>query len=108
MVKNRVAVWLLTMIIAAATLAGCSAISSGTITNKVYTAAYDTTNPFGYCINRDYKSGVCYVWMPVTTHHDETFRFDLTDGEHDGWVYVGHNTYNAYEVGDTYASKEEK
>lgn len=83
-------------------LAGCSAISSGTITGKeaepghYYTT--QTCTPVG-------KVTVC---TPHTYYDDPDWRFDITEGKDSGWVYVTEETYGAYEVGDYWRNPEKR
>lgn len=88
---------------AAGALAGCSAISEGTITDKHFRAAYDTTYYMNQCMS--YRSdGSCSVSIPVphTAHHPDRWTLDLRAGEKDGWVEVSQATYDMYKIGDYY------
>lgn len=92
---------------AALLLTSCSAISEGRITDKLYSAPYDT------------RTMECAFWKPATAnspmscsyyhwverHHEATYKFDIADGKDTGWVWVNENTYNAYEVGDWYGEE---
>lgn len=85
-------------------LVGCSSISSGYITAKNYEPAYSYMTQQCAAYN---AKGVCTVWMPVTHYVDEKFRFDLrNDNKDTGWVYVSRTTYDQYQVGDYYGSRE--
>lgn len=83
-------------------LAGCSAISTGRITDKIYTAPYTTMHM--QCISFSSK-GICTGQMPVYTNHPERFRFNLDNGRETGWVYVNELLYNTYNVGDWYGEE---
>jgi len=84
-------------------LVGCSSIESGAITQKVYTAPYDS---FYYqCVSFD-KNGFCTVNMPMTQHNPATYRFDLQQGDKTGWVYVNEHDYNSHKVGDYWPSND--
>jgi uncharacterized protein YceK len=89
--------------IAMLALAGCSAIDSGTITQKDHHDDYYTTTMSCAAYS---KQGFCTLYVPITTHHPESWRFDLTEGDKDGWVYVSEDTYSHYAVGD-YFQKDE-
>lgn len=84
-------------VVATLILAGCSAISTGTITNKVYSEPFFTTTLQCYAYD---SQGICTMQMPVTQYYDETFRFDLQDKGQTGWVYVTKNQWNSANVGD--------
>ena len=94
-------------------LAGCSAISAGTISQKHYEEPYDST------------SMQCSIWVPgtknmpmhcgfyapVTQHHAAQYRFDLSanndDGEtQHGWVSVSADDYETHKVGDWFGEKK--
>lgn len=98
---------MLGIVIAAVTLAGCSAISSGRVTEKEHTDAYYTTEMYcAYWKTGKNESG-CGMWLPRQVYHDPTWTFDLSAEDKDGktqtgWVRVDESTYNAYEVGDYY------
>lgn len=82
------------LVVAGLVLTGCSSISAGTITNKVYEPGhyYSTMvcTPVG-------KVTVC---NPINQYDDEDWRFDIREGDKDGFVYVTEDTFNQYEVGD--------
>lgn len=84
-------------------LVGCSSISSGYITAKKYSppSSYITQQCSYYN-----SKGVCTIWVPVTHHVDETFKFDLrNDNKDTGWIYVTESEYEKYQVGDYYGEK---
>lgn len=83
-------------------LTACSAISSGTITEKTYHEAYSyiTMQCTAYNTN-----GTCMVTVPITQYVDESFSFSIIDGKDTGWVYVTETEYHAYEVGDWYGEE---
>lgn len=80
-------------------ITGCSAISTGHITDKVYTAPYDYISY--QCYSYD-KSGFCTVNMPIMHHVEAQYRFDLAQADETGWVHVNEATFNKYEIGDYY------
>lgn len=82
-------------------LVGCSSIDSGTITKKVYTAPYETTEYT--CISRDTKTQTCKAQMPRQVHHSAAYKFDLKKNDKTGWVFVNEHDYNKYQVGDCWA-----
>lgn len=82
--------------IVALVVAGCSSISSGIITNKVYNPGYWYTTTTCQLIG---KTTIC---TPHTNYMPETYRFDITDSGKNGFVYVNGAAYNEYEVGDYY------
>lgn len=99
------------VLVAALALSGCSAISSGYITDKVYTEAWVEHVPmcsYGmpYPGMKDYPTKnspyPCIIAYYQDRENPPTFRFDLSDNEDTGWVYVTEETFNAYEVGDYY------
>lgn len=85
-------------------LVGCSPISAGTITNKVYEPAYSyMTQQCSYYNSK----GVCTVWVPIQHHVSEKFKFDLENDNGDtGWVYVHQTEYDRYQIGDYYGVKK--
>lgn len=82
------------------TLTGCSSINSGTITNKTFTPAHNTTSTMCYA----YIKGMCTVWIPTTTHHNDAYRFDLRKGDKTGWVSVTKDNFDKYSVGECWVS----
>lgn len=91
------------IVTAALLLVGCSSISSGYITAKKYQPAYTYTTQ--QCASYNAK-GVCTVWMPMTHHVDEKFKFDIrNDNQENGWVYVSQGEYDHYQIGDYYGAK---
>lgn len=80
-------------------LAGCSAISAGTVTGKNYEPAYSYTTMQCYSYDKNMN---CTVQMPVQQHVSEKWRFNLDDGRDTGWVYVDETTYHEFEIGDSY------
>lgn len=83
----------------ALTLSACSSISSGTITKKIDEPGHTVTSVICHLVG---KITIC---TPYTTYDDEDWRFDLRSGDKTGWVYVSHETFDAYEVGDRYDDK---
>ena len=84
--------------IAAVALTGCSSISSGTITDKQYEKARTYTT-LQYC------GKACFI--PIVHHDDPDWRFDISDGDDEGYVYVSNKTYDEYEVGDYYENSDD-
>lgn len=84
-------------------LAGCSPISAGHITNKVYEAPYDYLTYSCASYNKD---GFCTVNIPIWHHVDAQYRFDLEQADKTGWVYVNEPTFNSYEIGDFYGEAD--
>mgnify|MGYP000869534679 CR=1 FL=1 len=84
-------------------LAGCSAISSGTITDKHYRAAYQSSYWTTHCMSYDSEHN-CTMSIPVEQkqHHPDRWTFDLRAGDKDGWVEVSQATYDMYKIGDYY------
>jgi hypothetical protein len=108
-VKNLVRAGVVIMAILA--LAACSKISSGWITEKQYTEGYYTTTQV--CVSYDPDDFHCTLYVPQTTYHPPTWRFDLVaNDEHgdpqEGWVYVTEETYDQYAVGGYYQDPEER
>jgi uncharacterized protein YceK len=84
------------------TLAGCSTITSGTITDKTdYPASTYTT--FACVMSNKYG---CTTWMPQFHYIPESFRFDLNKQKDAGWVYVDRGTFDQYSVGDWYGAEQ--
>lgn len=84
-------------------ISGCSAISSGEITGKDYTAAYDV--PVSYCaMYKTDSQGVstCQMYATRYDHYPARWTFNLKQEEKTGWVDVPENVWNEYEVGDFY------
>lgn len=88
-------------------LAGCSSISEGYITEKNHQDAYTTTT----LICASYGKYGCTSWIPSVVHHPESWWFSLVENTgasidqkdpKTGWVYVGPQTFEEYEVGDYY------
>lgn len=90
---------LLTIYILAFIIAGCSAISAGTITAKHHTDGYYYTTL--QCAGYNSK-GLCTTYVPISHYQQPTWRFDITEGKDDGWVYVDEGTWNNYSVGNYY------
>lgn len=91
------------VIVAALALAGCSAIDAGYITEKEYSPSYV------YYVNQCFaynKDGLCTMNIPQPRTHPESWRFDLKNGEEEGWIYVSESTFDAYEVGDWVSSSK--
>ena len=85
-------------------LAGCSAISAGRITEKVIEPA----NTWIQMVCSGYNDkGFCSVWVPVYHYDDQDWRFDISDGEQEGFVYVTEGTFNYYNVGDWFEVPKE-
>lgn len=75
-------------------LTGCSQISSGTITKKEH-------EPGNYYITTICNLvGKVTVCTPITQYDNEDWRFDIHEGDKDGFVYVTPETFDSYEVGD--------
>lgn len=89
------------LIAAALLLAGCSSISAGTITAKTIEPPYTWIQYI--CSSYD-KNGICVVQVPIFHNEPEKYRFDLTEGKDEGWVYVSYPTFDDYEVGDYYGT----
>lgn len=88
-------------------LTGCaSPIAEGYITEKNYKEAYSTTTL--YCSM--YGKYGCTLWQNQTNYYPESWWFSIVEsgdrvekGEpKTGWVYVGPETFDSYEVGDYY------
>lgn len=77
-------------------LAGCSTLSSGIITNKAYSPGYWYTTTTCQLVG---KNTVC---TPHQAYWPPSHRFDLRDGDKEGFIYVDEFTYHEYEVGDYY------
>jgi uncharacterized protein YceK len=94
-VKRKLA--LLAVVVLA--LTGCSSISEGTITEKNHREGY--YYPVTYCAAYSSK-GACIMFLTRQDYMPESWWFDITQDTKDGWVYVGEDTYERYEVGDYY------
>lgn len=102
---RRLAAALLAIVVGV-TLAACSAISAGYVTEKEYSPAY--TYPVTYCSMYSSK-GSCMVWMTRQEYVPEKFTLRLVESNDlldrdakTGWVNVSEGTYDSYEVGDWY------
>lgn len=93
---------LLAIALVVLSLAGCSAISSGTITDKIHKDAYYTTST--YC--SVYIKAQCAAYASRQDYHPESWRFDIEDGKNTGWVYVSEQSYSEFEVGDYVSTKD--
>lgn len=85
------------ILLGAFSLAGCSAISAGTITSKDRTDGYYYTTRLCTAYS---KNGTCTSYIPMQNYVSPTWKFNLSDEKNTGWVYVTEDTYNSYEVGD--------
>lgn len=83
-------------------LAGCSAISAGTITQKNHSEGYYLTTT--YCASYDSK-GYCSMYLPRQTWYPPSWSFSLKNGEKTGWATVSEDTYGNYEVGDYFGTE---
>lgn len=99
----RKALAALSAVTLALVLAGCSAISTGTVTSKDYDPAWQQTVYDYHCMSRN-KDGVCTYNAPIprTVYYPESYTLNLKDGEKTGWVNVSEGEYEDYEVGDHY------
>jgi hypothetical protein len=103
-------------------LSACSSVTSGEITDKNYTEAYQTEEPVTeqVCEKEKRTTGTgknkktSYVneceeeetGEMETVDHPATYEFVLTDkDDKTGEVDVDEETYNSYEVGDFYDSE---
>lgn len=86
-------------VILALALAGCSSISSGTITDKVHEPAHYNTSQVCH------MAGKVMICTPVKTYDDEDWRFDLREGDKEGWVYVTQETFDSYDIGNYWETK---
>lgn len=77
----------LLLLASALALTGCSSIDAGTITAKE---------------NEPERRYVCTVKPLIFCTDDEDWRFDITEGDDNGWVYVDESTFAEYEIGDYY------
>lgn len=74
-----------TVALALTALVGCSSISAGTITGKEHEPR---------------RTYFCSVKPLIFCTDDEDWRFNIADGEKDGYVYVSPETFDRYNVGD--------
>lgn len=91
-------------IIAIATIAasafvmtGCSSINQGRITEKVFTDEREWYE--SKCVKKN-DTGSCVQHKQVKKETEETYRFNLRQGDKTGWVYVNENDYNKHNVND--------
>lgn len=75
-------------------LAGCSSISSGTVTGKTYEP--------GFFLTTTVCSGQPVICTPILSWIPECYRLDLDDGKDTGDVCVSEEDYAAYRAGDHY------
>jgi uncharacterized protein YceK len=87
------------VLVGALALAGCSAISSGTITEKHHRDGYYYTTQV--CSAYD-KNGACTVYVPIQNWQPPAWWFDIRYQDTEGFVYVSEDAYERYEVGDFY------
>lgn len=93
------------VVLAVLALAGCSPISSGYITDKHHTEGY--YYPVSYCVVYNSK-GICTVWGTRQQWQPPTWKFDIQQGDDEGWVYVSEETYGLYEIGDYWTDPEDR
>ncbi|WP_158881933.1 hypothetical protein [Amycolatopsis anabasis] len=80
-------------------VAGCSSVTSGTVTGKEYEP--ETTVLVPTCTIYDSK-GMCVIWTPLPFTDPECWRLDLDDGKATGSVCVSRQDYDRYKKGDRY------
>lgn len=97
--KKRNLIFLMMMLLV---LTGCSAISSGYITKKVYEPPYSYTTM--QCVVFG-KYG-CTSYMPITHTNPEHWRLDLKNRDKTGWVFVSKETFDSVKVGDIYNDED--
>lgn len=94
------------LLFCALALTGCNYTSSGTITEKIYTAPHETIEIDYDCLS--YKDGKCTMKVrdDDVVQHDAEWAFHLKDGDKTGRVSVSEEEYNQHEVGDCWKACE--